>query len=60
MENSEANQAFTRSQRTTGLDLNNVQDPTTGVRSKQKSNTESLKNSKFHIVHTGWKKHHTT
>ena len=43
MENSEANQTFTRSQRTTGLDLNNVQNPTTRVRSKQKSNTESLK-----------------
>ena len=45
MEQTELNQAFTRSQGYTGVDLNNIEDPPTGVRDKKKSDTESLKSS---------------
>ena len=43
MDHSKLNQAFTRSQRSTVVDRNNVEDPPSGVKNKRKADTEGLK-----------------
>ena len=50
MEHSEQNQAFIRSQGSTGVDLNNIGDPPSGVRNRKKMGTESSKSSTVNFV----------
>ena len=50
MEQNEANQAFTRSQGTTVVDLNNVGDPPSGVRNRKKTDTDGSKTSTVNFV----------
>ena len=50
MEQNEATQAFTRSQGTSDVDLNNIGDPPTGVRSWKKSDSDGLKTPTVNFV----------
>ena len=50
MEQGDSNQAFTRSQGSTGMDLNNIGDPSTGVRNRKRLDTENLKSSTVNFV----------
>ena len=59
MDQSELNQAFTRSQGSTGVDLNNVGDPPSGIRNKKKTEYRRFEifNSELCYLHSQWEKH---
>ena len=50
MDQKDLNQAFTSLQGSTGVDLNNIGDPLTGVRNKKKTDTEGLKSSSVNFI----------
>ena len=50
MDQTELNQAFTRSQGSTEVDLNNIGCPPTGVRKKNKSGMDNLKSSSVNFI----------
>ena len=50
MEQNQANQAFTRSQGSTDVDLNNNGDPPMGIRSRKKTDTDGSKTSTVNFV----------